>query len=59
MLLLLCLPQRMHIFIDMRYHFVRDIIVQGLVKIYKISTDDNPADMMRKYVPIAKFNIIR
>jgi hypothetical protein len=49
----------MHIFIDMRYHFVRDIIVQGLVKIYKISNDDNPADMMRKYVPIAKFDIIR
>ena len=43
--------------IDVRYHFVRDVIEQGLVKVCKISTHDNPADMMTKVVPVAKFEL--
>jgi hypothetical protein len=43
--------------IDIRYHFVRDIIEKGLVKLCKISTHDNPADIMMKRVPVAKFEI--
>jgi hypothetical protein len=43
--------------IDIRYHFVRDIIEQGLVKVCKISTNENPADIMTKSVPIAKFEL--
>jgi hypothetical protein len=43
--------------IDIHYHFVRDIIEKGLVKIRKISTHDNPADMMTKHVPVAKFQL--
>jgi hypothetical protein len=30
--------------IDIRYHFVRNIIKKSLVKACKISTHDNPAD---------------
>jgi hypothetical protein len=43
--------------IDIHYHFVRNIIEQGLVKVCKISTHDNLADMMTKHVPIAKFEL--
>ena len=41
--------------IDVRYHFIRGVVADGDVKICKISTHDNPADMMTKSVPVAKF----
>ena len=34
--------------IDVRYHYIRDVIAQGDVKVCKINTRDNPADMMTK-----------
>jgi hypothetical protein len=40
---------------DVKYHNVRDVVIQGKLKVCKISTHDNPADMMTKPVPIAKF----
>jgi len=40
--------------IDVRYHFIRGVIAQGDVKICKISTHNNPADMLTKPVPGAK-----
>ena len=43
--------------IDVRHHFIRGIVVDGDVKVCKISTHDNPADMMTKPVPIAKFEL--
>uniref|UniRef100_A0ACD5YBP3 Uncharacterized protein n=1 Tax=Avena sativa TaxID=4498 RepID=A0ACD5YBP3_AVESA len=43
--------------IDVKYHFVRDIVAQGKLKVCKISTHDNPADMMTKPVPVAKFEL--
>jgi hypothetical protein len=43
--------------IDIKYHFVRDVIEEGKLKVCKISTHDNPADMMTKHVPIAKFKL--
>ncbi len=43
--------------IDVKYHFVRDIVAQGKWKVCKISTHDNPADMMTKPVPVAKFEL--
>jgi hypothetical protein len=43
--------------IDVRYHFIREIIVQGDIKVCKISTHDNPADMMTKSVPNNKFEL--
>ncbi|KAG8502915.1 hypothetical protein CXB51_000770 [Gossypium anomalum] len=41
--------------IDVRYHFVCDIIARGDIVVSKISTDENPADMMTKSLPITKF----
>jgi len=41
--------------IDVRYHFIRDIIARGEVTIRKISTHDNLTDMLTKSLPIAKF----
>jgi hypothetical protein len=36
---------------------VRDVIEEGKLKVYKISTHDNPADMITKLVPVAKFEL--
>ncbi|KAG8492460.1 hypothetical protein CXB51_009588 [Gossypium anomalum] len=41
--------------IDVRYHFIRDIIARGDIVVSKISTHENPADMMTKSLPITKF----
>ena len=41
--------------IDVKYHEVRDVISQDKLKVCKINTHDNPADMMSKSVPVAKF----
>ena len=40
-------------YIDVKYHYIRDFISQGKLKVCKISTHDNPADMMTKPVPVA------
>ena len=42
--------------IDVRYHFVREIIEEGGVLVQKIKTDDNPAVMLTKVVTTIKFN---
>ena len=42
--------------IDVRYHFVWEIIEEGGVLVQKIKTDDNPADMLTKVVTSIKFN---
>ena len=41
--------------IDIKYHFIRDIISEGNIGIAKIGTSDNPADMMTKPLPTSKF----
>lgn len=41
--------------IDVRHHFIRDIVSKGVVDVKKVSTHDNPADMMTKAVPTNKF----
>ena len=41
--------------IDIRYHFVREIIARSDIMVRKISTPDNPADMMTKTLPSAMF----
>jgi hypothetical protein len=44
--------------IDIRYYFIRDVIARGgVIKVHKIHTCDNPADMMTKSVPTAKFGL--
>ena len=41
--------------IDVRYHFVLDVISRGNIVVSKVDTKDNPTDMMTKPLPIAKF----
>ena len=41
--------------IDVCYQFVRDIVAQGEIIVHKISTEDNPADMLTKTLPATKF----
>ena len=36
---------------------MRDVIEEGKLKVCKISTHDNPTDMMTKHVPVAKFEL--
>ena len=40
--------------IDVRYHFVRDIL-EGDIELQKIHTKENPADMLTKVVQGVKF----
>ncbi|KAL2237883.1 UNVERIFIED_CONTAM: Retrovirus-related Pol polyprotein from transposon TNT 1-94 [Sesamum indicum] len=42
--------------IDVRYHFIRDIVGKDVIKLEKISFDENPADMGTKCLPIEKFS---
>ena len=41
--------------INVQYHFVCDVIACGDIVVSKVNTRDNPADMMTKSLPIAKF----
>ena len=41
--------------IDVRLHFIRDVVVDGLVVVSKIGTLENPADILTKSVPVQKF----
>ena len=41
--------------INVRYHFVCDIVARGDIAVSKVSTHDNLADMLMKTLPIAKF----
>ncbi|KAH9672650.1 hypothetical protein KPL70_017818 [Citrus sinensis] len=43
--------------IDVKLHFVRLEVSRGAVKLLKIHTEENPADMVTKVVPTAKFII--
>ncbi|XP_031268700.1 secreted RxLR effector protein 161-like [Pistacia vera] len=41
--------------VDVRYHFARDMILKGEVKLMKVPTENNLADMGTKVVTLAKF----
>lgn len=41
--------------IDVRLHFIRDIVEKGEVEVAKVHTSDNPADMITKAVTLSKF----
>ena len=41
--------------ISRKRHFIRDIIVKGDVKVLKIATEKNHADMLTKVLPVEKF----
>ncbi|GAB2268189.1 hypothetical protein Dimus_038699 [Dionaea muscipula] len=41
--------------VDVKYHFVRDILSTGILEIAKVPTENNPADMGTKVVTVNKF----
>jgi len=41
--------------IDVRFHFIREIISKGDIRLLKIGTADNPADMLTKVIAHEKF----
>ncbi|KAJ9560945.1 LOW QUALITY PROTEIN: hypothetical protein OSB04_006105 [Centaurea solstitialis] len=43
--------------IDIRHHYIREVVARGDLKVVKISIDDNVADMLTKPLPVAKFNL--
>jgi hypothetical protein len=43
--------------IDVKYHYIREVITEGRLKVPKISTHDNPTDMITKLIPVAKFEL--
>ena len=40
---------------DIKVHFIRDIITKGVVLVKKVATEANPADMITKPLPSNKF----
>jgi len=40
--------------IDIKYHFIRSLLEDGLFTLQKINTRDNPADMFTKVVTVEK-----
>ena len=41
--------------IDVKYHFIRDMLEDKLMELVKVHTDDNPADLMTKGLPSERF----
>ena len=41
--------------IDVRLHFIKDILADGKVKVEKVSIKDNAADTITKSLPTSKF----
>jgi hypothetical protein len=41
--------------IDIKYHFIRDIVAEGKIKVDKIHTEENPANMFTKPLSNTKF----
>jgi hypothetical protein len=41
--------------IDIKYHFIHDIVIEGNIKVDKIYTDENPTDMLTKPLLNTKF----
>lgn len=45
--------------IDIRYHWIREVVEKQLLKLVKIHTKKNPADMLTKMVPREKLQLCR
>lgn len=41
--------------IDIRYHFMIDMVNSGVVRVEKVSTEDNASDMLTKPLSTTKF----
>ncbi len=45
--------------IDVRYHWIRDVLSSKLLELEKIHTDDNGSDMLTKSLPREKLEVCR
>ena len=45
--------------IDIRYHYIREVIARKLTEVYFIDGDNNPADLLTKNLGIVKFQKFR
>ena len=43
--------------IDVRYHFIREKVIEGKILVDKISIEDNPADAGTKVLTLSKFKL--
>lgn len=41
--------------IDVKLHFLRDVLAKGDIKVVKVSTEENLADQITKSLPLGKF----
>ena len=41
--------------IEVRYHFIRDVLADKCIELVKIHTDDNPADALMKSLAMKRF----
>ena len=41
--------------VDVKYHFIREVIENKQIQLVKIHTDDNPADLLTKGLPAERF----
>ena len=41
--------------IDVKYHFIKDMLEDKLMKLVKVHTNDNPAELMTKDLPLERF----
>ena len=41
--------------VDVKYHFIREVVAKKEVQVIKVATEDNSADMMTKALPTGKF----
>lgn len=44
--------------IDVRHHFVKDLIANNIVKINYLESDKMPADLLTKSLPAVKHNFL-
>ncbi|KAL2607982.1 hypothetical protein R1flu_026555 [Riccia fluitans] len=42
--------------IDVRYHFIKQVVFEGKVKLQKVAATLNPADGFTKYIPLESFS---
>lgn len=41
--------------IDIKLHFIRNVISKGVIRMVKVHTDNNPANMLTKVIPTTMF----
>ena len=45
--------------IQIKYHFIREMVLQGAFKLEKVPTEMNLSDMGTKILPISKFSLCK